>query len=107
MLFRDTIDLLELQDTKTPNGFRQLTEISRITVFANKKSIRSSEFYLASQNGYALELMFEVRTMEYGSQKYLDFDGKRYLIIRTYDRGEITELTCQLYTDKPSKDVIA
>lgn len=106
MLFRDTVDLVELQHVINNNGFRQKSEISKTTVFANKKSIRSTEFYLASQNGYALELMFEVRTMEYASQKYLDFDGKRYLIIRTYDRGEITELNCQLYTDTPSKDVI-
>jgi hypothetical protein len=101
MLFRDVIDLLTFSETINENGFPERTETSRETVFANKKSIRSSEFYLAAQNGYSLELMFDVRTIDFRSQKYIEFEFQKYEIVRTYENGEYTELVCQVYTDSP------
>ena len=62
-------------------------------VFANKKSVRQSEFYQAAVAGLKPELLFEVRSIEYGSDKKLKYNSKVYDIIRTYDKGEITELT--------------
>ncbi|MDD3173360.1 MAG: phage head closure protein [Herbinix sp.] len=66
-------------------------------VFANKKSVRQSEFYQASVAGLKPELVFEIRSYEYENDKKLRYpsgvNGKVYDIIRTYDRGEITELT--------------
>lgn len=101
MLFRDAVDLLVIEEKINTNGFPETLEKSRETVFANKKSIRSSEFYLASQNGYKLEAMFEIRTSDYQSQLILEYENKRYEIVRTYDRGEFMELTCQLYGASP------
>ena len=97
MLFRDVIELLTLEEGTNSNGFPSLIETGRETVFADKKSVRGNEFYLASQNGFKLELMFEVRSGDYQSERYLEFDGKRYEIVRTYDKGEFAELVCQAY----------
>ncbi|MCI3922492.1 phage head closure protein [Paenibacillus sp. TRM 82003] len=64
-------------------------------IYANKKSIRQSEFYQAAANGMKPELMFEVRSIDYVDEKELYYNDKPYTIIRTYTKnGEITELVC-------------
>ena len=65
-------------------------------VFANKKSVKQSEFYQAAVAGLKPELVFEVNSFEFDNHdkvRYPATDGKEYQIIRVYDRGEITELT--------------
>jgi SPP1 family predicted phage head-tail adaptor len=95
MLFRDVVDLVAITEGKDADGFPTDVETVRNNIFANKKSVRSSEFYQASQQGIRLSLMFEIRSIEYQDEKELRFEGKDFEIIRTYDRGEITELVCQ------------
>ncbi|MBT2696348.1 phage head closure protein [Bacillus sp. ISL-40] len=101
MRFDTTIDLLELEETTGDNGFPQTSVKSRKTVYAKRGSIRSSEFYLAAQSGFSLELMFVVFTLEYASQKYIEYQTKRYKIIRTYEKEKYTELICQAYQESP------
>lgn len=62
-------------------------------VFANKRSVRQSEFYAASNLGLKPELVFEVHSHEFSGHTKLKHDNKEYAIIRAYDRGEVTELT--------------
>lgn len=66
-------------------------------VFANKKSVRQSEFYQATNTGLKPELVFEVHSFEFSNDEKVRYpageSGKEYTIIRTYDKGEITELT--------------
>jgi SPP1 family predicted phage head-tail adaptor len=95
MLFRDVIDLVTVSDGKDADGFPADTDTVRKDIFANKKSVRSAEFYQASQSGYRLVLMFEILTVNYADETHLDFKGKRYEIVRTYDKGEKIELVCQ------------
>jgi len=65
-------------------------------VFAEKKSIRHSEFYQAQSTGLQPELEFVVWTSEYSQEPMIEFDSKEYNIIRTFDRADgRTELTCQ------------
>ena len=70
-------------------------------VFANKKSVKQSEFYQASLVGLKPELVFEIRSEEYDDHELVRHpagdDGTIYHIIRTYDRGEITEITVSSY----------
>lgn len=64
-------------------------------VFANKKSIRQSEFYQAMAHGLTPELMFEVNFKDYAGESKLTFNSKTYQIIRTYTKNdEIIELVC-------------
>lgn len=62
-------------------------------VYANRKSIRQSEFYQAGNIGLKPELMFEVHNFEFNNDEKVRYNGKEYFIIRTYDKGEIIELT--------------
>ncbi|MDT0163822.1 phage head closure protein [Bacillus sp. AG4(2022)] len=93
----EIVELLTLEEGTNENGFPETVVAKRQTVFVNKKSIRSSEFYAAAQSGYSLELMFEIRSIDYGSEEHLNFDNRTYEIVRTFDKGELTELICQSY----------
>lgn len=66
-------------------------------VFANKKSVRLSEFYQAQSAGMKPELVFEVRTVDFENDEFLTYEGKEYSIIRSYENGDITELTVTSY----------
>lgn len=105
MRFDSVLDLLITENATNDNGFPILNISSRKTVFGNKKSIRSQEFYLASQSGYSLELMFVVYKAEYESQKYLEYQSKRYQIIRTFEKDKYVELMCQAYDEAPRQEL--
>lgn len=94
MLFRDVIDLIGVEYGENEIGDPIEIPTSR-QVFANKKSIRQTEFYQAMATGLRPEVMFEVRSIEYNGEPKLSYNGKTYNIIRTYDKnGEIIELVC-------------
>ena len=95
MMWRDTIDLVSIAYTINDIGNSVEVE-TKSTVFANKKSIRQSEFYQAMANGLKPEIMFEVRSIDYSDQDRLEYNSKKYRIIRAYSKsGEITELVCE------------
>jgi len=95
MLWRDTVDLVSITYTENAMGDSIETETSK-TIYANKKSIRQSEFYQAAMTDLRPELMFEVRSEEYDDEPKLIFNNKSYNIIRAFSKnGEIVELTCQ------------
>ena len=95
MLFRDVISLITV--TTTENELGDTIEVStERQVFADKQSVRQSEFYQAAATGLRPELMFVVRTIEYNGETRLKYNDKEYSIIRTYDKdGELPELVCQ------------
>jgi len=94
MLFKDIIDLVAITTAKDPDGFPVTTETKR-TIFADKKSVRQSEFYQAAAQNIKLELMFDVRSIDYQGEELLEYERQRYKIVRTYDKdGELTELVC-------------
>ncbi|OIJ12715.1 hypothetical protein BKP37_12720 [Anaerobacillus alkalilacustris] len=64
-------------------------------VLAERKSIRQSEFYQAAATDLRPELTFEVWSDEYNEEYSLNYNGKIYTIIRTFDKDEKnTELIC-------------
>lgn len=90
-MWRDVIELGNLTETIVYN--EPIKTIVWREVFANKKSIRQSEFYQAANVGLKPELIFEVHSFEFNNDEKVKYDNKEYYIIRTYDKGEITELT--------------
>ena len=95
MLYRDVIDLVDATTVVNDLGDYVETETTS-RVFANKKSIRQSEFYQAMANGLQPELMFEMKVIDYNNQDKLYFNNKKYNIIRAYNRnGEDIELVCE------------
>ena len=94
MMWRDVVQLVRLDYLNDEYGDQQYIRLP-ITVFANKKSVRQSEFYQALATGLKPEIMFEVRSLEYTGQENLIHNFKEYVIIRTYSKNdEITELVC-------------
>lgn len=95
MLFKEIVELVSI--TKTENSMGDVLDVKTTRqVFANKKSVRASEFYQAMSTGLRPELMFEIRSVEYQEEPKLIYNGKEYNIIRVYDKnGEITELIVQ------------
>jgi SPP1 family predicted phage head-tail adaptor len=95
MLFRDIIDLVSITRTVNDVGSYTETEVKN-TVFADKKSIRQSEFYQAQATGLRPELMFVIRTIDYNNESKIVYNSKNYQVIRTHDKnGEFVELICQ------------
>jgi len=62
------------------------------TIFAQKKSIKQTEFYSAANVGLKPELTFEIFMFEFNYQEKLKYNGKEYTILRTYEKGEKIEL---------------
>jgi len=91
MRYQDTISLLKSTVADNDIGDSVPVKTSR-TVYANKKSIRQSEFYQAATTGLRPQCMFEIRTVEYQNEDELIYDGETLRIIRTYDKGEYIEL---------------
>ncbi|MDF2534410.1 MAG: phage head-tail adaptor [Bacillales bacterium] len=103
MRLDNVINLIEMENDTNDNGFSVKNEISRKTVFANKKSIQSKEFYIASQQGFQLALMFEIRLLEYSAENFVEYNNKLYQVVRTYEKGQWLELICQSHEETPNK----
>jgi SPP1 family predicted phage head-tail adaptor len=99
-MFDEIIYLIKQgEETQNEEGFPIPSQDTKRDVFANEKSIRGNEFYIASQSGYTLEVMFEVHSLDYEGETIVEYESKRYRIVRTYERKqyEITELICRVY----------
>ena len=95
MFFREIIDLVSITQTTNDIGDFVDTEATT-TVYADKHSIRQSEFYQAYATGLRPELMFVIREVDYDNQPRIKYNNKYYNIIRTFSRdGELLELICE------------
>ena len=67
-------------------------------VFAEIRSVRNNEFYMAMSNNIQPTLIFRLTDYsEYGGEKLCKFEGEWYRIIRTYTpvNGQVIDLTVQ------------
>ena len=95
MLFKDVIKLISITPSENNMGDVIGAKTTK-EVYADRQSIRQSEFYQAAATGLRPEIMFVIRSIDYGGEPKLEYDSKTYTIIRTYDKdGELTELICQ------------
>lgn len=65
-------------------------------VYANKISVKRSEFYQAQAAGFKPEKCFEIRTIEFAEDKHTHakYNGIIYKILRSYEvDSEKTEIT--------------
>jgi SPP1 family predicted phage head-tail adaptor len=95
------IQLFDYVETKNENGFPIKVKTREKTVFANKGSLRSMEFYAATQSGFSREKMqFTILTLEYDSHNFVEYNSKTYQIIRSYEKGKYIELICHAYQER-------
>ena len=99
MRWADVINLVNVTEGTDDYGFPSNTETIKENIYANKMSIYSNEHYMAKQVGVELTVRFEVRSIDYSGEDYIEHNGKRYAVERTYDKGEFIELTCKDVAD--------
>ena len=88
------ITLVREEKHRTERGFNDPVEHRR-KVFAEKKSPRQTEFYLAKQIGMRLSAEFTVNTDEYHGEKKLECDGVLYSVERSFEKNRLhTVLIC-------------
>lgn len=101
----EEIFLLEAVNTENSIGdpIRKLTKKER---YAEKLEIGQREFYQAAATGLKPEIKFAIWKFEYENEMFLEYQGRNYKIIKTYERktDEKIELTC---TSVTNKEVIA
>lgn len=94
-IYGDIALLIKVTNTKNSVGDTIPVKAER-QVFVDRKDIRASEFYQAQQTGLRPQIMFEMRTIDYESEKLIKFEGVEFRIIRTYRKGkDFIELICQ------------
>ena len=71
---------------------RLLLPTLQLNDISSRLSVRQKEYYDAMNTGLKPELMFEIRTLEYNGQPTLKHNNIDYEVMRTYDKGEFTEL---------------
>lgn len=87
--------------TKTSSG----TEVERkeTEIYAEKKSVRQSEFYTAQQVGRNPQIMLVVDALDFESAEVdgtsaseVEYNEKPYVILRTYETNGSVELICEV-----------
>lgn len=93
-MFSEVLELIDIVYDGDENGFELSREI-KTEVFADKKSIRSSEFYEAQKLGYKLSAMFVIKPYDYNNQEYIYYENQKYKIERIYEKdSENLEIIC-------------
>jgi SPP1 family predicted phage head-tail adaptor len=94
MRWSDIIKLVDVSYSENSLGDITETKTER-QVYANKSSVKRSEFYQAAATGLKPETVFEIRLIDYEGETKLTYEGDEYNVIRTYSKdGEIIELIC-------------
>lgn len=91
----DVINLVSTEEYTDEDGFPVDVEVRGEDTFASKLPVKSSEFYQASQAGYLIAATFKIRSIDYQGEESLVFEEDLYRIVRTYDKGEFIELSCE------------
>lgn len=101
------INLIGADNTGRDDYGNVLIATKKREVFARPSSITSREFYAAGKDGLQPAVkMVLADILEYQGEAYMDIDGKRYLITRTYENqktGEI-ELTGALLSSASASE---
>ena len=94
-------EIIELESTiiTTDDAGDTVTETNWKEIFAEKKSIGTSEFYQAHSEGLKPEFKFIIHPSEYNRKTdgpHIKYDGEKFKIIRTYEVNQETlEITVE------------
>lgn len=93
-----------VKTTTSDDTFQQVTPVSSVSCWAEKKGVVRSEFYAADANGRAVNTTFEVSPIDYSGQQQLIYhapDGDvEYRVVRDFKTGQDTvALTCSRITE--------
>lgn len=87
-----------ISETKQQNGIKEWQAVeTRRKVFANVKSVTSTEFFSAGQIGLSPEYRFTMFGPDYAGERIVEYNGVRYAVYRVY---QATTDTMELYVQK-------
>lgn len=87
-----------ISETKQQNGIKEWQAVeTRRKVFANVKSVTSTEFFSAGQIGLSPEYRFTMFGPDYAGERIVEYNGVRYAVYRVY---QATTDTLELYVQK-------
>lgn len=87
-----------ISETKQQNGIKEWKAVeTRRKVFANVKSVTSTEFFSAGQIGLSPEFRFTMFGPDYAGERIVEYNGVRYAVYRVY---QATTDTMELYVQK-------
>jgi hypothetical protein len=101
MMFNEIINLIYYTvDGTSPQE-------NSVEVYANKESITRQEFYMSFQSGLKPSIMFKVRLEDFEMTRNINqstkkeqyatkvlYNGAKYDIIRTFEKGEYVDVIC-------------
>lgn len=87
-----------ISETKQQNGIKEWNAVeTKRKVFANVKSVTSTEFFSAGQIGLSPEFRFTMFGPDYAGERIVEYNGVRYAVYRVY---QATTDTMELYVQK-------
>lgn len=87
-----------ISETKQQNGIKEWKAVeTKRKVFANVKSVTSTEFFSAGQIGLSPEYRFTMFGPDYAGERIVEYNGVRYAVYRVY---QATTDTMELYVQK-------
>lgn len=90
----DVIQLIKQSCSTDEYGDPVITQSSR-QVFCRVDSVGMKEFYQAAATGLKPEIKFVlVDYLEYQGERFVEYGGSVYHVLRTYRKGLELELTC-------------
>lgn len=92
MRWGDTCNLLTKTESVDSQGNLTYTTTAK-NVYCNVKSVKYNEYYQAAANGLVPELIIVVRSADYCGEELISYNLQNYKVIRTFVKGENTELT--------------
>ena len=85
-----------IQQDPDPHGFTEPVEEMKQMVFVTVRSVGHTEVYEAMTHGLQPSLVFHLANfLDYNGERYCEYHGKRYRIIRTYRAGMTIDLTAE------------
>lgn len=89
------VTLISQTESYDSMGVPTITETGS-TIKGNFQSVSAQEFYRGGEIGIKPEFIVKVWEREYNGETVLEYEGKRYIIYRTYLVSDgRTELYCQ------------
>lgn len=97
-MIRDDVLYLVGESPEAHGVFDPPTENRRM-VYCQVLSVGRTEYYQALSHGLHPDIIFRLSTrLDYEGEKILEWDNRRYRVIRTYSDGDAIELTAEEIT---------
>lgn len=84
MTYDHVLQLLNIQSEENGMGDPVHKIVSNRTVLCSLSSIGMKEFYEAAAQGLKPEIRFKINRFEYQGENFVEFENRRYRIIRPY-----------------------